>query len=155
MTDAARTATIEATDPARDRLWPSLTYRLLWPLALISTIIFASSNQVASAPGNIPGIDKIAHILLFGLLATHFLRYRRRLADRLSLRQALIAIGITFLFGVSDELQQARNPFRTFEYWDMAADLGGATLAVVMYQKCRLYRRILEWDVIRRRSTSD
>lgn len=138
-----------------DRLWPRTIYRLLWPFALISTIIFASSNQVASVPGGFTGIDKVAHMLLFGLLATHFLRYRRRLEDRLSRRQALIAISVTFLFGVCDELQQSRNPFRTFEYWDMAADLGGATLAVLLYQKCRPYRRLLEWDVFRRRSLSD
>lgn len=124
----------------------SLAYRLFWPAALVATIVTASGSQVANLPGAFPfaGLDKVAHVLLFGLLATHLVRYPSTLGDRLSFRQALFAIVIVFLFGISDELHQASNPYRTFEYADMLADLGGATLAVILYQRWSFYRNLLE-----------
>lgn len=130
----------------------SALLRLVWPAALLGTIVLASGGQVASV-GNIPDFDKLAHVLLFGLLATHLCRYPDDPALRLSRTQGLFAIIVTTAFGLSDELHQATNPYRTFDFLDLLADLAGATLATFVYQLWPAYRRLLETPLrLRRRS---
>lgn len=131
----------------------SIAYRLIWPTLLVTTIVAASGSEIANvaSPLTTGGLDKIAHLLLFGLLATHLCRYPDRPETRLSRGQGIFAICVVFFFGVSDELHQAMNPFRTFELADLAADLVGATVAVILYQKVAWYRRMLEWQPFRRR----
>lgn len=131
----------------------SMLYRLLWPTLLVTTIVAASGSEIANmgTPLSIDGLDKIAHLLLFGLLATHLCRYPDRPEARLSWGQGIFAICVVFFFGLSDELHQAQNPYRTFELADLAADFIGATVAVVLYQRVAWYRRLLEWQPFKRR----
>jgi VanZ family protein len=120
-------------------------WRFGYPLALACTLIWLSSTpgpQVELPPG-IPW-DKLAHFLLYGLLATHICRLFS--GRQLSLRTGLIAIGSVSLFGLSDELHQLTNPARSFEWLDWVADALGALVAVYVYQRWSWYRSILEWQ---------
>lgn len=121
--------------------------RLLWPLALVSSILVASGTQLAPGPPVI-GFDKVAHVLFFGLLATHLCRYPADPARRLSIRHGLFSIGMIVLFGASDELHQSLNPYRTYDLIDLAADAIGAVTATLAYQHWGAYRRLLEWDLL-------
>ncbi len=93
----------------------------------------------------VPRYRQGGHFFVFGLLATLFCRYNPRTALHLS--QGLLAITLTSLFGLSDELRQAVNPERTFELADLAADIVGAIVAILVYQKSAFYRRLLERDI--------
>ena len=125
----------------------TMYYRLFWPLCLASLITFVSGRAAPQVPDILwfPDIDKAAHFFVFGLLATLFCRYNPRTALHLS--QGLLAITLTSLFGLSDELHQAVNPERTFELADLAADIVGAIVAILVYQKSAFYRRLLERDI--------
>ncbi len=87
--------------------------------------------------------DKVIHLLVFGLLATAIYR---AFPTHYPVRVRLYwAVGITVLFGLSDELHQGFTPGRTMDPWDWVADTMGALLATTLYAYAPLYRQILDW----------
>lgn len=117
--------------------------RWLLPLLLVLTIAFASGKGDPQVPGGgFPGLDKIAHVLVFGLIATAVCRMHPRWA--LSRGMGCLAMGVGILFGLTDEWLQTMNPHRTFEWADWAADIVGSVVAVWVYQHWRWYRSVLE-----------
>ena len=96
----------------------------------------------------IPLIDKIAHFFLFGLLATLIYRYRQGHTN--PGRLGLIAVCVTVVYGLIDELHQYQTPQRYFELADIFADLIGAIVAVSVYSRWSLYRETLEHEFFRR-----
>ena len=125
----------------------NMYYRLFWPFCLASSITYFSGRAAPQVPDILwfTDIDKAAHFFVFGLLATLFCRYNPRTALHLS--QGLLAITLTTLFGLSDELHQSVIPERTFELADLVADFVGAVVAILVYQKSAFYRRLLERDI--------
>ena len=146
LPDEDSSSTAQPMDAASER---SLL-RLFWPVSLVFLIVTASGSEMPPGPG-IPGFDKVVHLLLFGLLATHLCRYPARPAARLRLPQAIFAVAVTTAFGLSDELHQAMNPHRTFDLLDLLADFLGACIAVACYQHWHLYRSLLEFPLFGRR----
>ena len=73
--------------------------------------------------------DKGLHMIeygLFGLLSYRAFRYA---AGPWATRYALpLAIGVSVLYGFTDELHQAFVPEREAEVWDLLADAAGASL---------------------------
>ena len=123
--------------------------RWLWAFALTATIVFASGNNPQSPVPTFIGFDKVAHLGVFGLLATLVLRTHgvwRRPGWR-----AVIAIGAVSLFGLTDEWHQSLTPGRSVEFADWIADTTGAVLAVALYLRWSWYRRLLETPLLRRR----
>ena len=128
----------------RDRLY----FRIkpyLWPLALALGIFLASGTQRLATPdlGFQLSKDKLAHFLVFGLLATAVLRtprFRRR-----RLRDLFAAACIASAYGACDELRQSLTPGRSVELADWLADTLGAIVAVIVYARWHAYRRLLEW----------
>lgn len=117
--------------------------RWILPILLIATIAYASGRGNPQVPGGgFPGLDKIAHILVFGLIATSICRLHPQWA--LSRTMAVIAILLTAFFGLVDEWLQSMNPNRFFEWADFLADVTGAVVAVFVYQKWNWYRNVLE-----------
>ncbi|HEY0943659.1 MAG TPA: VanZ family protein [Opitutaceae bacterium] len=113
-----------------------------WAAALAITIMIASSREQVAAP-EINHFDKLAHFLVYGLLATLVVRTP---AGR---RRAWLAVTMTSLFGVSDEIHQLFTPGRSVALADWVADTLGAWLAVVLYLRWRWYRGVLEWSFFR------
>ena len=102
--------------------------------------------MIASGRGQVAGpainhFDKVAHFLVFGLLATLVVR------TPVGWRHAWLAVLAASLFGLSDEFHQRFTPGRTVTPADWVADTLGALLAVVLYVRCAWYRRVLEWPV--------
>ena len=119
--------------------------RALWPFVVIATLIIASScGQPGISAPTFVHLDKVAHFLVFGLLATLICRIPTEESGRLTLRQGLLAIGLTILVGSADELLQSTNPQRYADWADLLTDAIGATVAVVSYQHWPFYRRALE-----------
>ena len=110
-----------------------------------SVIFVISGSQQLATPdlGFLFSEDKIAHFLIFGLVATSILRTPR--FKDLSLRSLLIAALITSAYGAFDEFRQSLTPGRSVEFADWLADTSGAFAAVTVYAKWHWYRHLLEW----------
>lgn len=125
----------------------------LWPVLLVIAIFLTSGSQHLATPdlGFRFSEDKIAHFLIFGLVATSILRTPK--FNDMSLRSMLIAALITSVYGAFDEFRQSLTPTRSVEFADWFADTFGAIAAVTVYAKWHWYRRLLEWRrPIKRRS---
>ncbi|MEO6993906.1 MAG: VanZ family protein [Lacunisphaera sp.] len=111
--------------------------RACWALALAATIIYESSCSQLAGP-DVPGIDKVEHALIYGLLATLVVR------SGFVPKYGWVAVLLVSLFGVSDEWHQSFTPGRSVEFGDWLADTCGAALAVALYVYWGWYRRLLE-----------
>ena len=120
-----------------------LTRAHLWPIAIVASIYSASSQSTLAAPDPGFSYDKIAHFLVFGLLATAVLRIPQ--LRNMNWRGVLIAAAIVSFYGVCDEFRQSLTPGRSVEFADWIADTAGALLASVLYLKWHWYRNVLEW----------
>lgn len=122
----------------------------LFPALLTIAIFLASGTARLATPdlGFTFSKDKLAHFLVFGLLATSFLR-TPQLINR-GWKGALIAALLTSAYGASDEFHQSMTPGRCVEIADWIADTAGAIVAVLVYLKWEFYRKVLEWKPIRR-----
>jgi len=120
----------------------------IWPLALATTVFLASGRSQVAAP-EVPGIDKIAHFFVYGLLGTLIARVPR-VADGkgLGLYWAVVAAS---LYGITDEFHQSFTPGRSVEFADWAMDTCGSGLAVWVYARWRWYRAFLECSLMRTR----
>ena len=108
------------------------------PVVLWAAFIFGLS----SVPGTsfptvqVPQSDKMAHVLLYGVLgglAYRAVRLIYPLAERRRWVGVAAATAIALLYGISDELHQSFTPARTPDWHDVVADaLGGAMGAIAM-----------------------
>ena len=118
-----------------------------WPLLLVLAVFAASSTQRLATPdlGFQFSKDKLAHFLVFGLVATAILRTPK--LNKLRRRDQFIAILITSLYGCCDEFRQSLTPGRSVEFADWIADTLGAIVAVCVYVHWHKYRNFLEWRI--------
>jgi VanZ family protein len=113
-------------------------------VAVAATVFIASGQSQVAAPG-INHFDKVAHTLVFGLIATLMGRsFRRR-------RWVWFAILLTSTYGAGDEIRQSFTVGRSVEMADWFADTAGAALAVTLYQLWPWYRRLLEAPLFTRK----
>lgn len=97
-------------------------------VGVMAAIFFLSSRPALPVP---PGYDdKVAHAVAYGTLALAVLHgltgaWRRRP----SLSQAIAAVAVATLYGITDEFHQSFVPGRTTDALDVAADAVGAAAA--------------------------
>lgn len=100
--------------------------------------IFALSSQpkLPQIPGfdcleQLDWNDKIKHVVGYGVLGALIWRaFDYSLPFR---RKAWIVIGISVLYGVTDEIHQKYVPNRTCDFYDIVADAFGAACAVALF----------------------
>lgn len=110
----------------------------IWPCLVLATVYLASSRGQVAAP-DVVGIDKVAHFLVFGLLANLIQRAIPKSAHRMA-----VTIAIVSLIGLADEWHQSFTPGRAVEVADWLSDTAGAALAASLYDGVFWYRRLLE-----------
>lgn len=133
-------AGMSSPDPRRPRLRPLLRW---WsPVCLMATVSFVSGGNPVPLPFTIFSMDKVIHLLVFGLIATSI--YRVANPHWPEGKRAFLAIGLTALFGMADELHQSFTPGRMMDFADWMADFFGAVIAVYVYRGWAFYRRCLE-----------
>lgn len=122
-----------------------------WPVLLALAIFAASGAQKLASPdlGFQFSKDKLAHFLVFGLLATSILRTPKLRACQL--KHLILAAAFASGYGALDEFRQSLTPGRSVELADWFADTSGAIVAVIVYKQWALYRSILELAPIKRK----
>jgi VanZ family protein len=115
---------------------PVFSIIYLVPMIVIMGIIFFLSHQ----PGDsfyippIPGLDKIAHMAIYALLAAAVLyALYPLLTDKKKVRVSLLTISICILYGIGDEFHQSFVPGRFVSFADIAADAMGAVAVCVAW----------------------
>ena len=107
------------------------------PIVMAALIFWASGQSNLGGP-SIPGIDKVTHFSVYGLLATLVVRLGH------SARSAWISLLIISGYGLTDEWHQSFTPGRSVELADWLADTAGAAMAILLYRKWTWYRLRLE-----------
>lgn len=125
----------------------SLRARIIdWaPAAAIALAIFAASSfsRLPVPPG---ASDKALHAIAFGALGACILSaLSGRQMARVRARDAMLAVLLATLYGVSDEFHQRFVPGRTPDVADIVADARGAAIAAGAAWTCSIiassYRR--------------
>jgi len=129
------------------------TRHYIWPLVLIAAIFTASSQPSIAIPNVGFSYDKIAHFLVFGLLATSILRITQ--LSKMGWKGIWITVCIVSAYGIVDEFRQLFTEGRSVELGDWIADVSGATLASILYLKWNWYRRILEANYFQKKQVAD
>ncbi len=136
----ARMATSSHPPPRRPLTIP----RWVWPVALAIGISTVSGQSSVPAP-QIVNFDKVAHLLVFGLLGTLIARVEG--VARWPGLGVGWAVVLASAFGGLDEWHQSYTPGRYVEFADWVADTVGAALAVTLYARWGWYHRLLELPV--------
>ena len=117
--------------------------RIVPMMTVMGTIFFLSHQPAGTMDIScIPGLDKVAHFLIYGLLAAAVI-YSHPRERRLEnpVRAAMTAVAVTLLYGVTDEFHQSFVPGRSVSGADVAADfLGGLFVALFWLSRLRLRR---------------
>jgi VanZ family protein len=122
--------------------------RYLWFVLLVATIFIFSGADEVRAPD--PGFqyDKLAHFLVFGLIATALFRSFEFPENRRSCWIRIFGVtAIVSCVGGLDEMRQYYADGRTAEIADWLADTLGALVASIVYALWPFYRRLLEFPV--------
>ena len=122
---------------------PPVWLRYYLPPLVWSALIFAgsASSSLGSLPVFLPqGIDKLVHACEFAVLAVLTARALRQAVSG-PLRTCLLGgCAIAAVFGVSDELHQLFVAGRSADIADWIADVTGACLGCLAYQRFLRHR---------------
>ena len=124
--------------------------RLWAPLFIMAGIsILSGTAGPQLGPVSFVGIDKAGHLVVFGLLGTAWVRiFQGNPSSERPLR-LLLAVSLSTLFGLFDELHQLGNPLRSFEWADLLADFLGALGGAACYLHSARWRLFLEHELCR------
>ena len=122
--------------------------KIPWILKCILTaayagIIYWESSRDTSSISLSHHTDKLVHFAEFGLLClmTCWSLSTARIGSK-NIYKLILAIGITSLYGMSDEFHQYFTPNRSAEIFDWLADTAGAVTAGLLWQVTTHKRQI-------------
>lgn len=106
-----------------------------WKYALAALVycglIFLESSRAVpyQLDQAIPGMDKVVHAAMYGVLAGIVsMGMRRSQRSHTARAQFLLPVLFALLYGISDEIHQWFVPGRNFDPWDVVANTAGAVL---------------------------
>jgi len=111
-------------------------FRYWFPLITYCILIFLQSSfpSIESIP-KLQYTDKLLHFFAYAVLGALFLRAYTTLRIRNSLKLLIIlSVLSSSLYGISDEIHQHFVPSRSFEYYDILADVLGSLFGVFIYR---------------------
>jgi VanZ family protein len=106
------------------------------PLALVVGTIFFLSHQPSSElySFDVPGIDKVAHLTIFGILAATVLyAIPGKIKGGYRVPVVCFTVAMCFFYGVIDEYHQSFIPGRYPSGYDLLADVIGAILVASLW----------------------
>ena len=101
-------------------------------LAWMGLIYYLSDRPSIDVEEFFSAQDKVAHAIVFGILAILYLLSMQRSTEGYRLHRLWIAVGLTAAYGIFDEVHQAFVPNRTADVWDVVADTIGGLIAVYL-----------------------
>ncbi|MBD3292074.1 MAG: thioredoxin [Armatimonadia bacterium] len=102
-----------------------------WTPPVVWAGIILVGTSLPKVPGpNVVGIDKVSHLVAYGILGVLLVRGFRYCQCWRYGRAAAWTLIVGGLFGAFDELHQSWIPGRSTDLLDFAADFAGLTLAV-------------------------
>ena len=105
----------------------------LVPMLIVMGVIFLLSHQPGDSsyiPSFIPGFDKVAHMIVYGVLAATILYGLEVLLKKARTSVLfLVTVTICILYGIGDEFHQSFIPGRFASTADLVADTLGAVTA--------------------------
>lgn len=114
------------------------------------TVVMGTIYLLSAQPGDslslpqLPGLDKLAHMALYGILALTilfaFTKSRKKLDAK---RVVLVTVGCCLAYAITDEFHQAFVPGRSPSLLDLLADFLGAVMVCIFYLFRRERRRTL------------
>lgn len=110
----------------RVKFWLPL---LLWLAGMVAATSIPGDRLPAV---KVPGIDKAAHVLMYGGLAFLLQRELRGGLKRPLSRPLLLAAFFCLAYGLLDEVHQLAIPKRTFSLGDLAADAVGIAIGLAI-----------------------
>lgn len=115
---------------------PVKRFFIFWfPVIVYCAIIFTLSSFSRPLPEDLTilRLDKLLHAVEYGILCALLLRALRNYELGLSGRNVIIlAVVLSVLYGVSDEIHQFFVPGRSCSVFDLLADFVGAAIAGVI-----------------------
>lgn len=103
-----------------------------WALA----IFFFSSLPAPSLPKSPYPVDKLFHLIEYGIFSFLLSRVFRNAGYRFSRRFIyFLSVLIAFLYGLSDEFHQYFVPGRDCSIWDALSDMIGAAIGAYIYKR--------------------
>lgn len=119
---------------------------VLWgPVFLFAIFIFIISSLSSTEGADpFPHFDKVAHMIVYGVLALLIFRsLTLTLRNKNFMLVALLTIIVAIAYGLSDEFHQSFVPTRNPDIKDIAADGIGALLAMTaIYIRRRFFSRL-------------
>jgi hypothetical protein len=135
------------TPPAAVNNTPIITLLLMLMIGGWIAILFIESSQPPAAfMAKVPGLDKIAHFLAFGILGLLICAVSFRLNPRPTIPLFSLPLAVVALSGIIEESYQLFIPGRTASLPDLLADVCGAIFSIVLANRMarlsRAYPRI-------------
>ena len=118
---------------------------LLLPVLYMSLIFFLSGRPAPEPLQQMPVLFgmKLVHLLEYGLLAILWFRGLRLVTTWSPCAVNLVAVAITFAWGISDEIHQSFVPGRTARVEDAFTNLVAAVGAVWLWRLVHAIRKPL------------
>ncbi len=107
----------------------------------ITMLFIESSQPPAEIMGKVPGLDKIAHLLAYGILGLMVCALSFRLKYKPKIPLLSIPLLFVSLVGAIEESYQHFVPGRTASLADLLADICGAIFSVVLANRLALLIR--------------
>jgi undecaprenyl-diphosphatase len=100
---------------------------LLWPQLAMVVVVSLAAYVGALPPWllRVPGLDKVLHFSMFGLVAFLLYGWLRRMPGLSERAAALAAVGVPFTLAALEAAAQGLSRLRTVDGGDLAADLAG------------------------------
>lgn len=119
----------------------------LWlpALGMMALIFWGSAQPSEDLPGllDIPHLDKVAHLVEYGVLGLLLARPMGRRLRGPGLIAGVATLGL--LYAITDEAHQRWVPGREFSLMDMAVDVVGASCGAALWMLGRRWEALRRW----------
>lgn len=117
------------------------TIAMLYTLAVVYLLLFKVPSTEKLGFLSFPHSDKIIHFFIFGILSTIWVL--SPFGKKSNYSKKIILIGIlSFLFSLKLEILQSFTDYRTFDNYDIMANLSGILIFYLIQKKSKIFQKI-------------
>ncbi|MFW5803918.1 MAG: VanZ family protein [bacterium] len=119
----------------------SFKYTIIWGLIILFfCLVNFNSGNSESIFADLLFFDKIIHLFIFFVFSILLLIDLKNLYQKLSRKHYLITFFLSFFYALLTELMQKNfTSYRSFEWYDILADVLGIILALILFKLNRAF----------------